>query len=64
MEKKLFEKNLWVPDTGASSHMCRRSEGFVSINRGEKTIANFENNGNESESKVIGTWKGKSYHQM
>ena len=61
----MFEKVVvWIADTGALSYMCIRNEGFTSIKRGGKAVANFANKGNESESKVIGMWKGKSYHPM
>ena len=64
-EQERFERIfVWVSDSGALSHMCSGNEGFVSYKRGGKAVANFVNNGNESESKMVGKWKGRSYHPV
>ena len=59
---KEMRDNIWIADTGASTHMTRIKEGFTQI-REENTKMTFAvptTKGNSS-AQYIGTWKGREY---
>ena len=53
-------RNVWLGDTGASSHMTMVQAGFKSLKRGQVKTC-FAVDGDEVEAQQMGEWKGRHY---
>ena len=59
--RKWEDENVWVGDTGASSHLTHIYEGFSSTKDIKGTKANFGKKGDNLNTMIGGTWKGRIY---
>ncbi len=55
-EKENMTKELWIADTGASTHMCKSVDGFENIKKTNQTIR--VGNSQQMKSFKMGTWRG------